>query len=78
MECRGNRIRSRVPRTKRGQDAIMIVVDHLTRMAHAIPCRISITAQETAELFVKEIFRLYGLPTAIVLDRGSQFRLLGF
>ena len=62
-----------LPHIKHGHDAIMVVVDHLTKMAHAIPCRKSITAQETAQLFVKEIFRLHGLPTVIVSDRGSQF-----
>ena len=50
-----------LPRTKRGHDAIMVVVDHLTKMEHAIPCRKSISAQETADLFIKEIFRLHGL-----------------
>ena len=35
-----------LPSNYRGHDGIMIVVDHLTRMAHAIPCHKGITTQE--------------------------------
>ena len=62
-----------LPRTKKGNDAILVVVDHFTKMAHAVPCSKSISAQETANLFIQHIFRLHGLPAAIVSDRGPQF-----
>ena len=49
------------------------MVDHFTKMAHAIPCRKAITAAETAEHFINTVFRVHGLLTAIISDRGSQF-----
>jgi hypothetical protein len=35
-------------------DSVLIVVDHLTRMAHFLPCTESVTAKETATLFYIE------------------------
>uniref|UniRef100_A0A8C5PL16 Gypsy retrotransposon integrase-like protein 1 n=1 Tax=Leptobrachium leishanense TaxID=445787 RepID=A0A8C5PL16_9ANUR len=53
--------------------AIMVVVDRFTKMAHFLPLRKVPTAKETANLFYKEIFRLHGIPSSIVSDRGTQF-----
>jgi PII-like signaling protein len=33
---------------------VLIVVDHLTRMAHFLPCTKTVTAEETATLFYRE------------------------
>ena len=30
-------------------------------------------AKEFADIFLKEVYRYYGLPSLIVLDRGPQF-----
>ncbi len=38
-----------------------------------MPCNGSVTAQETAELVVKNIVKLHGIPKDIVSDRGPQF-----
>ena len=54
-------------------DSILTVVDRLTKMTHFIPCKKSISAEETAQLFIHHIFRLHGLPQDIVSDRGPQF-----
>lgn len=62
-----------LPKTKTGNDAILVIVDHFTKMAHAIPCRKATTAAETAQYFIDTVFRLHGLPSAIISDRGSQF-----
>ena len=56
-----------------GYDSILVVIDHLTRLAHFIPCKSKITAKETAELFLKEIVRLHGIPRVIVSDRDPLF-----
>uniref|UniRef100_A0A8C5P957 Gypsy retrotransposon integrase-like protein 1 n=1 Tax=Leptobrachium leishanense TaxID=445787 RepID=A0A8C5P957_9ANUR len=52
---------------------IMVVVDRFTKMAHFIPIHKLPTAKQTADLFYHEIFRLHGVPSSIVSDRGSQF-----
>src|SRR5437588_5849652 len=56
-----------------GHDAILVVVDWLTKMSHFIPCRKDINAKQFAIVFLKEIFRLHGLPRDIITDRGSIF-----
>lgn len=62
-----------LPRTQKGHDALMVVVDKLSKMAHFIPCRTTDTALDTARHFVKEIFRLHGMPREIVSDRDPKF-----
>lgn len=54
-------------------DCILVVVDRLSKMAHFIPCFKDIDARECAALFVKEIFRLHGMPASIVSDRDKLF-----
>ncbi len=52
-----------------GQDAIWVVIDRLTKSAHFIPLKITDSMQKLAELYIKEIVRLHGIPAAIVSDR---------
>src|SRR4051794_19521962 len=54
-------------------DAIRVVVDRLTKMVHFIPYRKSISGEETAKLFLDNMYRYHGLPDDIISDRGSQF-----
>ena len=42
-----------LPPTANGNDAIMVVVDRLSKMAHFIPTSTKVTASEVADLFVK-------------------------
>ena len=55
-------------------DSIFVVVCRLTKQAHFIPCKESISAAELAEIFIDKIFRYHGLPDEIISDRGPQFR----
>jgi len=54
-------------------NAILIVIDRLTKMAHLIPCTKDMDAKQFQEMFLREIFRLYALPRDIITDRGSIF-----
>ena len=54
-------------------DSILVVKDRLTKQAHYVPCNKSIDGSETANLFIREIFRHHGFPKTIVSDRGPQF-----
>jgi transposase InsO family protein len=56
-----------------GYDAIWVVVDRLSKMRHFVPCQTTIDAQGLAEIFLKEVVRLHGIPKAIISDRGPQF-----
>ncbi|GJP79308.1 hypothetical protein CLOP_g9553 [Closterium sp. NIES-67] len=62
-----------LPAGPRGNDAILVVVDRLTKMAHFIACQQKITVEQTAQLFITNVIRLHGLPTAIISDRDPKF-----
>ena len=54
-------------------DAILVVVDRLTKQAHFIPTTKSMSAPDVAKLFVQHIIRVHGLPTSLVSDRDPVF-----
>jgi len=56
-----------------GYDTILVVIDRLTKMSHFIPCSKDLDARQFANLFMKEIVRLHGLPQDIITDRGTLF-----
>ena len=63
---------SGLPRSK-GKDAIMVVVDCLTKYAHFLAISHPFTAKDVAQLFVKKIVRLHRCPKVITLDRDPVF-----
>jgi hypothetical protein len=63
--------------TSNGFNSILVVVDRLSKMAHFIACNESITSPELAELMLRNVFRLHGLPDEIISDRGPQM-IAGF
>ena len=62
-----------LPQTPAGYDSITVFVDRLTKMVHLVPGHSTDTALEVAQQFFNTIFRLHGLPSEIVSDRGSVF-----
>ena len=59
--------------TWRQHDSIMVVVDKLTKETHFIPVKSMHKTDAIANIFMKEIFKLHGLPKAIVSDRDVKF-----
>ena len=56
-----------------GHDAMWVVVDRLTKMAHYIPCNETTDTRQFAHMFITHVFKLHGLPLDITSDRGSLF-----
>ena len=54
-------------------DAVLFVIDRLTKMARFRPSMKDMNARQFQETFMREIFRLHGLPRDIITDRGSIF-----
>ncbi|KAI0500013.1 hypothetical protein KFK09_018221 [Dendrobium nobile] len=61
------------PRSRQGHDAIWVVVDRLTKSAHFLPIRQTDSVDRLAQIYVKEIVRLHGVPRVIVSDRDGRF-----
>ena len=62
-----------LPRSHRGNDAIWVIVDTLTKVAHFIPIQTTYRANQLAQLYVSRIVSLHGVPKTITSDRGSLF-----
>ena len=56
-----------------GYDSIMVVVDRLSKQVHISACHTSMTAEDLAKLFIRDVWQYHGLPESIVSDRGSLF-----
>lgn len=56
-----------------GYDAIMVVVDRLSKMVHVMPTRGTVNSGGVARLFRDHVWKLHGLPEQILCDRGPQF-----
>jgi len=56
-----------------GYDSILVVVDRFTKMAHFILTTEKTSAEELAQLFRDNIWKLHRLPDSIISDRGPQF-----
>ncbi|MCO5605435.1 hypothetical protein L7F22_059637 [Adiantum nelumboides] len=59
--------------TVAGYVSVYVVVDMLTKVAHLMPVKTTYTASDISRVFIKEIFRLHGLPKRIVSDRDAKF-----
>ena len=63
----------RFPRTTRKHDAIMQVVDKLSKAAHFIPIKSTYKSIDVDDSFIKEIFRLDGVLETILSNQDVKF-----
>src|SRR4051812_15351419 len=61
------------PRSQKGNNAIFVVIDRLSKVAHFFPVKETISGIQLAELYINRIVSLYGVPLEISSDRGSIF-----
>ncbi|WVZ69492.1 LOW QUALITY PROTEIN: hypothetical protein U9M48_018267 [Paspalum notatum var. saurae] len=62
-----------LPRTPKGNDAIWVIIDRLTKTAHFLPVRTTYNGAKLAQLYIENVVKLHGIPSRIVSDRGTQF-----
>ena len=54
-------------------NAILVVIDKLTKYGHFLPLSHPFTALQVAQLYLANIYKLHGLPTTIISDRDRIF-----
>ena len=61
-----------LPLTRRKHDSVWVVVDRLTKSTHFLPMRTDYSLDKLAELYIKEIVRLHGIPISIISYRDPR------
>ena len=61
------------PQTSRNHDAVWVIVDRLTKLAHFLVVRMTFTLEELCKLYIREIVRLHGVLVSMVSDRDPRF-----
>jgi len=56
-----------------GYDAVLVICDCFSKMAHFIATMEKTSAEELAKLFWDHVWKLHGLPESIISDRRAQF-----
>ena len=56
-----------------GHNALLVVVDRLSKMAHYISTTMDVTSKALAHLFFNHIDHLHGIPNSVISDWGTQF-----
>jgi len=56
-----------------GHDAVMTIVDSVSKRVHFVLTHTMVTAEGAARLFLHHVWKLHGLPKRVVSDRGPQF-----
>jgi len=64
---------TQLPRSRSGKDAIVVFVCKLTKMVHYVATTTNVTAPELADIFLREVIRLHGVPESILSDRDPRF-----
>ncbi|KAK1415049.1 hypothetical protein QVD17_30819 [Tagetes erecta] len=64
---------TKLPRTPKGYDTVWVVVDILTKSAHFLPIKEAISSEKLAEIFIKGVVVMHGMPVSIVSDRDTRF-----
>nr|GEU96942.1 putative reverse transcriptase domain-containing protein [Tanacetum cinerariifolium] len=64
---------TKLPKTSKGHDTILVIVGRLTKSAHFIPTRETDSMETLTRLYIKEIVTRHGVPISIISDRDSHF-----
>jgi len=62
-----------LPMSVRRHDSLWVIVDRLTKCAHFLPINQKTSLDKLAELYVREIVILHGVPASIISNRDPRF-----
>lgn len=62
-----------LPKIYKQHDAIMVVVDNLSKVAHLVVVKYNNSTSDIAQILIKDIVRLSNIPKKIVSDRDVMF-----
>jgi len=62
-----------LPKTKKNNDSIMVVVEKLSKSTHFIPVQLTYRVVQISHIFMQNIFILHGLPKTIISNRDVKF-----
>jgi len=51
-------------------NAVMMVIDSVSKQVHFIPTHMIVTVKGAARLFLYQVWKLHGLPKCVVSDHG--------
>jgi len=63
----------KLPKTKKGYDAVIVFVDRFTKAIRIEPMKETDGAVQVAHIFFKTVFRHHGIPHQIICDRDARF-----
>ncbi|GJU06659.1 reverse transcriptase domain-containing protein [Tanacetum coccineum] len=64
---------TKLPKTSTGQDTVWIIVDRLTKSAHFLPMKETVSMEKLTRHYLKEVVLRHGVPVSIISDRDSKF-----
>ena len=62
----------RLLRSQQNHDAIWVIVERLTKLAHFIAYNMTYTVEKMSQNYIQQIIRLHGVPITIVSDHHSR------
>jgi hypothetical protein len=64
---------TKLPKTAKQHDSIMVVVDKLTKATHFIPVKFMHKAANIVDIYMKEVVILHGAPNTILYEKYPKF-----
>jgi hypothetical protein len=61
------------PKGKKGNDAIWVIVDCLTKSMLFLPIKMTDLVDKLAKIYINEVVRLHEIPVSIVSNRDPRF-----
>ena len=62
-----------LPKMTKSHDAIWVIINRLTKLVHFIAIKMNFSLEQLANLYVREIVCLHGVPKSIISDRDVRF-----